>query len=100
MYLDLDYSVRTEKVKAHPENRVISVYSLQDRGITAADDCAGTPKLADRSITLQDALEILSGFCRVTLVNEDGTFAVDNLLSRRVDKDKKEYVPCHRNGGI
>jgi hypothetical protein len=92
IFLDLDYSVRTEKVKAHPENRVIPVYSLQDRGITAADDCAGSSKLADRSITLQEALGILAGFCRVTLVNEDGSFAVDNLLSRRVDKDKKEYV--------
>jgi len=72
LFLDLDYSVRPEKVKAHPENRVIPVYSLQDRGITAADDCAGSPRLADRNISLQDALGILSGFCRITLVNEDG----------------------------
>ena len=30
MFLDLDRMVTTEKVKAHPENRVISVYSLQE----------------------------------------------------------------------
>ena len=92
LFLDLDYSVRTEKVKAHPENRVIPVYSLQDRGITAADDCAGSAKFAHRIVSLQEVLEVLSGFSKITLVNDDNTIAVDNLAARRVERDKKEYV--------
>ena len=92
MFLDLDRKVVTEKVKAHPENRIIPLYSLQDRGITAADDCAGSRLKADRVVSLQEVLEIMAGFCSIVLVNGDGSIAVDNLAARRVAKDKRDYL--------
>ena len=35
---------------------------------------------------------MLSSFSKITLVNDDNTFAVDNLAVRRVEKEKREYV--------
>ena len=37
MLLDLEDLVRSEKVRAHPERRVVKEPTVQDRGITAAD---------------------------------------------------------------
>jgi len=56
MLLDLDFLVKSEKVRAHPERHIIRVLTVQDRGITAADAYAGSPVGADLVISSEEVL--------------------------------------------
>ena len=93
MLLDLESLVKSAKVKAHPERRAIKVLTLQDRGIMAADDVAGSARFADLTVTSEEVLHMLTSFSKLSLVRlADQSVAVDNLDELRVAASKAAYL--------
>jgi hypothetical protein len=93
MLLDLESLVASEKVRAHPERRVIPVLTTQDKGITAADLNAGSAKFADLVITQEEVLRMLTRFAKVSLVRlSSGAVSIGNLSDARAAFDKTRYL--------
>jgi len=93
MLLDLEDLVRSEKVRAHPERRVVKNPTVQDRGITAADLHAGSGKLADLVVSQEEVLRMMTAFTKISLVHlSSGVVAICNLTDARAEYDRRRYL--------
>jgi len=93
MLLDLDSLVKAEKVRAHPERHLVRVTNLEDRGIMAADNLAGSPEGADLVLSADQVLQTLTAFSKVCLTHlSSNSIAMGNLDEMRVAMEKAEYL--------
>jgi len=93
MLLDLESAVASAKVKAHPERHLVKIVTLHDRGITAADQWAGSPKGAALVVSTNEVLQTLVSFSKLALVHLDtGEVAIANLHDMQVEYELARYL--------